>query len=125
MVGEAMKTKQILELDCRIQKNREAVQRALRCIKPLAKCNPQCDVPLDKVEKLVRLMLNKYQAEIVWIFVSHDDENMLYTISLRGVSATEQYQPVYGITLYEVMCKCAIYMWSLVKQGAFEERNQK
>lgn len=120
-----MTTDQLLQLDCRVAENCRTIQKALRKMKPFSKVDMGEDVPLVKIEKMLRLMLSKYQVDITWIFVSHDDENMRYTISLRddggegGLSQT-----VYGITLYEVMCKAAICIWSLAKRGILKERRE-
>lgn len=125
-IGGKMTTDQLLQLDCRVAENRQTIQRALRKIKPFSKMDMDEDVPLVKIEKMLRLLLNKYQVDITWIFVSHDDENMRYTISLRddGGEGARLSQTVYGITLYEVMCKAAICTWSLAKRGILKERSK-
>lgn len=121
-----MTTDQLLQLDCRVAENRRTIQKALRKMRPFSKVAIDEDVPLVKIEKMLRLMLNKYQVDITWIFVSHDDENMRYTISLRddGGEGARPLQTVYGITLYEVMCKTAICIWSLVKKRILKERSE-
>lgn len=125
-IGGKMTTDQLLQLDCRVAENRRTIQKALRKMRPFSKVDMGEDVPLVKIEKVLRLMLNKYQVDITWIFVSHDDENMRYTISLRddGGEGTRPLQTIYGITLYEVMCKTAICIWSLVKKGILKERSE-
>lgn len=121
-----MTTDQLLQLDCRVDENRRTIQKALRKMKPFSKLTMDEDVPLVKIEKMLRLMLSKYQVDITWIFVSHDDENMRYTISLRddGGEGARLSQTVYGITLYEVMCKAVICIWSLAKRGILKERRE-
>lgn len=121
-----MTTDQLLQLDCRVAENRRTIQKALRKMKPFSKVDMGEDVPLVKIEKMLRLLLNKYQVDITWIFVSHDDENMRYTISLRDDSGEGAHlsQTVYGITLYEVICKAVICIWSLAKRGILKERGE-
>lgn len=125
-IGGKMTTDQLLQLDCRVDENRRTLQKALRKIKPFSKVPDGKDVPLVKIEKMLRLMLNKYQVDVTWILVSHDDENMRYTISLRDDSKQDLRlsQTVYGITLYEVMCKAVICTWSMVKKGVLKERRK-
>lgn len=117
-----MTTDQLLQLDCRVDENRHTIQKALRKIKPFSNVPETQDVPLPKVEKMLKLLMERYEVDVTWILVSHDDENMLYTISLRNGKASELYQAVYGITLYEVMCKCVICAWSMVKNGVLKKR---
>lgn len=125
-MGGKMTTDQLLQLDCRVDENHRTIQKALRKMKPFSKLAMDEDVPLVKIEKMLRLMLNKYRVDITWILVSHDDENMRYTISLRddGGEGARLSQTVYGITLYEVMCKAAICIWSLAKRGILKERRE-
>ena len=42
-----MKTTEILDLDCRVNENREIIQTVLRQIKPLAKCSDEYDIPMN------------------------------------------------------------------------------
>ena len=74
---------------------------------------------------MIWAIVEKYKVDVVWVFVSHDDAGMRYTISIRGDQPGVTYKIVHGITLYEVFSKSAIIMWHLVKKKIAKEREKK
>ena len=113
-----MTTNQVLQLDCRKTENQQAIQKVLRQIKPLSRFSVEEDVPLWAIEKAITVMSKKYvmrirefvpdvwanQKETIWRAIVVDETN-LHTVS------------IYGITLYEVFAKCAVWMYSMVRKG--------
>lgn len=54
-----MTTKQVLDLDCREEENREIIQKVLRQIKPLSNCLEE-QVPFEKLEKCLYVLCKNY-----------------------------------------------------------------
>lgn len=110
-----MTTNQIMNLDCREESNCEVIQKCLRKIKPLAKCKPIEDIPFYKIERVITVLSKKYnmrvrefvpdvwsnEKETIWRAVIIDDRNL------------NQAGLVYGISVYEVFAKTAIWMYSI------------
>lgn len=104
---------QVLNLDYREEENKEVIQSYLKKIKPLAKCDGK--VPLTKIERVITVLSKKYnmrvrdfvpdvwsnESEIIWKAVLIDDRNL------------NQVGVIYGLSLYEVFAKTAIYMYSI------------
>ena len=117
-----MTTKDILELDFRNPKSYGIMQKVLKKIGPLAKVHDD-EVKLEKLEKLLFLFQKKYFVEILWIFMSHEDDQPLYTISIKDSFHDTILGCVHGITLYEVVSKAVVAIWSHIK--AERVRNRK
>lgn len=115
-----MTLKDLLNLDCRKDKNKELIQTYLKTIKPLSKING--DVPFDKVEKVIVILSKKYNVRIrdfvpdVW----SNDEETIWRATLVDEKNLIMKQDIYGLSLYEVFAKTAIYMYSLREE--FGER---
>lgn len=113
-----MKTEQILNLDYRKKENQEIIQKVLRKIKPLSKYSEESNIPIKAIEKLVHVIVKKYEIIPQWIAMSyHEPTFCIYSI---GVKTTTDYKclgTVYGMCLYEVFAKLAIKMYSEVKSG--------
>lgn len=109
-----MTINQILNLDRREEQNNEIIQEYLKKIKPLSKYKIE-DVPFYKIEKVITVLSKKYNMrvrefvpdvwandkETIWRATLIDDRNL----NILGV--------IYGISLYEVFSKTAIYMYSV------------
>lgn len=117
-----MTTKDILELDFRDAKSHVIMQKVLKKIGPLAKVQDD-EVKIEKLEKLLFLFQKKYFVEIMWVFMSHEDDQPLYTISIKDSFHDMIIGCVHGITLYEVVSKAVVAIWSQVK--AERVRNRK
>lgn len=110
-----MTINQILNLDCREPEGVEIIQEYLREIKPLAKYEIDVYVPLYKIEKVITILSKKYnirirdiipdiwsnESETIWKVVLIDDRNL------------NQVGIIYGLSLYEVVAKTAIYMYAI------------
>lgn len=113
-----MTTKQVLELDCREQKNREIIQRVLRQIKPLSKCSEE-QIPFEKIEKAIVVISKKYQMRVrefvpdVWA----NEKNSIWRATIIDDTNLQTICTVYGLDVYEVFAKTAVAMYDRVKKG--------
>ena len=113
-----MKTEQILNLDYRKEENKEIIQKVLKKIKPLSKYSDEIDVPIEAIEKLVRVLVQKYEITPQWMTMSYFEPILgLYSIGVKTTTDHKWLGTVYGMCLYEVFAKLAIKMYSEVKSG--------
>ena len=119
-----MKTKDILQLDCTKEENKKIIQKVLKQIKPLSKYSED-EIPIDAIDKAIKIMCTKYQVKIrnilqdIW-------GNRKYNIWRCDVmidgTIYDNLGTVYGITMYEVLAKVAILIYSEIKKERLEER---
>ena len=117
-----MKTEEILSLDYREQESKEIIQKVLRKIKPLSRYSEEDeDVPLEAIEKLIRVLFQKYEITPQWMTMSlHETVVSVYSIGVKTTTDHRWLGNVYGMCLYEVFAKLAIKMYSEIKQGNIE-----
>ena len=112
-----MKTEQILNLDFRKEENQEIIQKVLRKIKPLSKYSDEV-VPIEAIEKLVRILVQKYEITPQWMTMSFFEKtHIIYSIGIKTTNDHKWVGTVYGSCLYEVFAKLAIKMYSEVRSG--------
>lgn len=121
-----MKTDEILNLDYRNEEAKETIQKVLRKIKPLSKYSDEYDsVPLEAIEKLIRVLCQKYEITPQWMTMSlHESAVNVYSIGVKTTTDHKWLGTVYGMCLYEVFAKLAIKMYSEIKQGNIEPRTK-
>lgn len=113
-----MKTEQILNLDYRKEESQEIIQKVLRKIKPLSKYPDESNVPIEAIEKLVRVLVQKYEITPQWMSMSYFEPILgIYSIGVKTTTDHKWLGTVYGMCLYEVFAKLAIKMYSEVKSG--------
>lgn len=113
-----MKTEQILNLDYRKEENREIIQKVLRKIKPLSKYSDEINIPIEAIEKLVRVMVQKYEITPQWMSMSYFEPVLgIYSINVKTTTDHKWLGTVYGMCLYEVFAKLAIKMYADIKSG--------
>jgi len=118
-----MKTEQILNLDYRKEESQEIIQKVLRKIKPLSKYPNESNVPIEAIEKLIRVLVQKYEITPQWMTMSYHEPILgLYSIGIKTTTKHEWLGTVYGMCLYEVFAKLAIKMYSEVKSGKIPVR---
>lgn len=118
-----MKTEQILNLDYRKEKSQEIIQKVLRKIKPLSKYSDESNVPIEAIEKLIRVLVQKYEITPQWMTMSYHEPILgLYSIGVKTTTDHKLLGTVYGMCLYEVFAKLAIKMYSEVKSGKIPVR---
>ena len=112
-----MKTEQILNLDYRKEESQEIIQKVLTKIKPLSKYSDEF-VPLEAIEKLIRVLCQKYEITPQWMTMSYHEHILgLYSIGVKTTTDHKWLGTVYCMCLYEVFAKLAIKMYSEVKSG--------
>ena len=113
-----MKTEQILNLDYRKEESQEIIQKVLRKIKPLSKYSDESNVPIEAIEKLIRVLVQKYEITPQWMTMSYFEPTLgIYSIGVKTTTGHEWLGTVYGMCLYEVFAKLVIKMYSEVKSG--------
>ena len=118
-----MKTEEILNLDYREKENQEIIQKVLRKIKPLSKYSVEENVPLEAIEKLIRILCRKYEITPQWMGMSfHEPILGIYSVGIKTTTDHAWLGNVYGISVYEVFAKMAIKIYSEVKSGNIPER---
>ena len=117
-----MKISSILELDCRLEENKEKLQKVLKMIKPLSRYDG--DVPMESLEKVAFGVMRKYEISIAKISPSPfaNSKETTWHASIFSGKKCLYLSEVYGASLYEVMSKTVIFMYSKVKSGELKER---
>lgn len=120
-----MKTSEILNLDYRKEENKEKIQKVLKKIKPLSKYSEEETVPIEAIEKLIRVLCQKYEITPQWMSMSfHEPVIGIYSIGVKTTTDHKWLGNVYGMCLYEVFSKLAIKIFSEVKSGNIELRTE-
>lgn len=121
-----MKTEQILRLDYREEESKEIIQKVLRKIKPLSKYSDEYgDIPLEAIEKLIRVLYQKYEITPQWMSMSLNEPIVnIYSIGIKTTTDHKWLGTVYGMCLYETFAKLAIKMYSEIKQGNVAQRTK-
>lgn len=114
-----MTTKEVMNLDCREEENKEIIQKVLRQIKPLSKYSDECEIPFEAIEKAIVVMSKKYNMMVrefmpdVWSNETHT----IWRAILINENNLKTIDTIYGISLYEVFAKTAIRLYAEVKKG--------
>lgn len=117
-----MKTNEILDLDYRIDENKQIITKVLKKIPPLAKYD---EIPLEALEKAISSITKKYAIMIQYICPTYEKGNdSIYCVSLKLICPYEWLGNVYGCCLYEAMAKTAIKMYSEVRKGTVKLRSE-
>lgn len=113
-----MTTKQVLELDCRIEENRETIQRVLRQIKPLAKCPDGQQIPFSKLERCLKVICNNYNLFVRSLFpdVYASDKDIIWRSVTVDLQTLDEVGVAYGCTLYECIAKTVILLYSKTRK---------
>lgn len=106
-------TKQIIELDCREPANQSKIQKVLRQIKPLAKCPEGQDIPVEKLERVISVLSNKYQIAIVRLVPDpYVSDGLIWRVEIGDAKTFKELGKVFGATTYEALAKATIVMYS-------------
>uniref|UniRef100_A0AAU8B0W3 Uncharacterized protein n=1 Tax=Dulem virus 36 TaxID=3145754 RepID=A0AAU8B0W3_9CAUD len=111
--------KELLELDCTKEINKQKLNKALYEIKPIKKhCNIGI-VPIEILEKVMHGLCMKYGYNAQYITIAYCNERfMYYTASVcRGTGAHRKWLGnVYGKSMWELLAKILIKMYIEIKQ---------
>lgn len=118
-----MKTEQILNLDYRKEENKKIIQKVLRKIKPLSKYSDDEQIPLEMIEKTVRVLCQRYEITPQWMNITfHETSLGIYSIGVKTTTDHKWLGNVYGVCLYEVFSKLVIKMYSEIRSGRIEPK---
>lgn len=112
-----MNTNQILNLDCRINENKEIIQKVLRQIKPFAKCKEDI-VPIEKIEKCIFVLCRNYNILPRGILADEfsSDDGIVWKFEFVNAVNLERIGICYGISFYEVLAKSVIMLFSKTRK---------
>lgn len=118
----AKKLSEVIDGDFRYDDYEEETQRWLLKINVLKKRTPEGEkVKLEDIEKLIIKLQKKYGHEMQWIRLTIiRDEIPWYSVSIK--SNTHEYlKTIYGLTIYEMMCKVALFLYAYTRGQENEE----
>lgn len=112
-----MKTRDIINLDCREYENKRKIQMALRKIKPFSKIDMEKEVSLDKLEKILRLLCNKYKISI-WVAMDLDsaDDSIIWHYEIINEYDHKVLFNVYGLSCYDAISKSVIALYGYTRK---------
>lgn len=122
-------TEQVLNFDYRKEENKKVIQKVLRQIKPLSKFSEEDEqIPMELLEKTISVLVNKYTITPQWISMHFTglQKGVLTTYSC-GVKTSDTHEwlgTVYGSSLYEMIAKLTIKMYSEVRSGKVKEEEE-
>lgn len=114
-----MTTNQILNLDYREEENKEIIQKVLRQIKPLSRFSEEKEIPIEALEKAITVICKKYNIRIrdispdIW----SADKKIIWRACIISDKDLKTRGNIYGISMYEVLAKSAIKLYSEIKLG--------
>ena len=116
-----MKTDEILNVDYRKEESKEIIQKVLRKIKPLSKYSDENDIPIEAIEKLIHVLVQKYEITPQWMTMSYFETILgIYSIGVKTTAEHAWLGTVYGMCMYEVFANLAIKMYCEVKSGKIQ-----
>lgn len=117
-------TDKLLALDYNKPKAHQAIQKALRRIKPLKRYPLDEDVPLEAIERVVKRMAVKWEISPQFMTTLCRSGPQWYSIGYMHSGEThEGIGTVYGNTLYETWAKLCIGMYASIKSGEVGRRS--
>lgn len=110
-------TQQLLDLDYREVENQNTIQKVLRKIKPLSSYPEGQMLPLEAIEKAIKVMDVKYGIGIHYITgdVFAAKAGVIWTAHLHH-EGKPTFAMVYGLSMYEVLAKTAIRLYAEVRK---------
>lgn len=117
-----MTTEQILMLKMDVPGNKEKLQKALRKIKKFEKYDINTDIPLEKLEHFLWYVCTNYCVVTQWMHASFYGDRLRYTWGAKRSDTHEWIEDVYGISIYEVVAKLVIMLYSRIKKGEIPKK---
>lgn len=112
-----MTIKEISMIDCRSDKGKEQLQQVLYGVSPFVKYEEKgVKVPMSAIERLMDQICRRYQVlpGSIGICVMNHNE-LYYTGQAFDQSGIRCLSLVSGVSLYEVMAKQVVLLWSEVQ----------
>lgn len=119
MKGVKMHLEDIMNLNFEDDKSYEIMQKVLKKIKAFSKYE---EVSLEQLEKFATKIVYKYDVSFQWIMISKNNNNLLYSLSMKRDSNGDWLGTVYGISLYELFAKLNVKLYSMVKNEEVKKR---
>ena len=111
------KLSEVINGDFRYEDYETETQRWLLKIDVLRKRTPEGEkVRFEDIEKLIIKLQNKYDHRMQWInLVMLEDETPWYTVSIREGRKHEWIKTLYGLSMYELYCKVALFLYAYTR----------
>ena len=119
-----MTTNQILSLDYREEENKKIIQKVLRQIKPLSRYSDEEEIPIEALEIAITVMCKKYDIRIKDISpdIWSADKRIIWRACIISDKNLAMRGNVYGISMYEVLAKSTVKLYSDVRLGIAKVR---
>lgn len=115
--GVIMTTNDILQLDCRDERNARIIQKALRRIKQLSNVDEDI-IPINLLELCIKKYCNKYKYYYrLYPDTTAADNYIVWKGMVLSIDDLSVIGSVYGCTVYEVFSKTIIKLYSVTKGG--------
>lgn len=113
----------VIRLDCRGKENAGKIQEVLRTIKPLSKCPDGKMVQLVKIEKLITVLSKNYYMYVRGVYPDFwaNSDGVIWRAEVMDERTLKCKKMVFGMSMYEVLAKTAIYMYSVREQAGRKE----
>lgn len=119
----AMKLKDVINGDFRIEGTEDETQRWLLKIKVLAARTPEGKkVKFEDIEQLIIKLTKKYKIAMQFISLTLiDGELPWYSVSVMDRKSYERLITVYGLTMYELYAKVALFMYATTRERSKDD----
>lgn len=110
--GVFMNIEEILNLDC--SDGTDELVEELTNIKPLRKVFlREGEIKIEYIEKVIRIIDKKYNFGIRGLVpdCGSNKNNIVWRATILNYKTIDVMKQIFGLTLYEVMAKVAIYMY--------------
>lgn len=114
----AKKLKDIIDGDFRHADTNNGAQDWLLKIGPLRKRTPNGEkVKLEDIEQLILKISKKYNIKMQWISLAMlEGEIPWYSVSIKDGQTHEWLKTVYGVSIYELYVKVALFMFATTRE---------
>lgn len=114
----------VIEGDFRYKDSEVEAQKWLLRIEALSKRTPEGEkVKLEDIEQLIIKLQKKYGHTMQWINLTIiDGEIPWYSVSIRDGNTKAWVKTVYGLTIYELYCKVALFLFAYTRK---EDKHEK
>lgn len=115
----AKKLIEVVEGDFRYNDFETEAQRWLLKISALSKRTPEGEkVKFEDIEQLIIKLQKKYGHTMQWISLTIiDGETPWYSVSIRDGNTKEWVKTIYGLSMYELYCKVALFLYAYTRKG--------
>lgn len=122
----AKKLIDVIDGDFRYEDYEEETQKWLLRLEPLRKRTPEGEkVKLEHLEQLIVKLEIKYGHKMQWITLTIIQEEIpWYSVSIRDGNTKEWVKTLYGLTIYELYCKVALFLFAYTRNEEKKKNGQ-